>query len=201
MSRAEISHLLGVVGYALMLWAAFGYSWRKSLARRGPGPTRAWMDAHVAAGILGPALVLVHTGWGFSGLAGVTMLLTLVLVASGAVGRWVYTRLPALPPPNDDIARIDAELAGLTSVPLPELEWGGGVATLAPGRVERAVVEARIRTLRELRVVREREQAVSASRARWRRWLAGWWLLHVPLSLAVLVLALVHSLAALYFGR
>jgi hypothetical protein len=39
-------------------------------------------------------MVLLHTSWKFNGLAGVTTLFTVVIVASGFVGRYIYTRIP-----------------------------------------------------------------------------------------------------------
>ena len=190
MSRyPELAHLLGIVGYALMLWCAFGYSWRKKLERHGPGSVRGWMRTHIAAGVIGPALVLVHAEWWFRGLAGITMGLTLVIVVSGVVGYFLYTAFPAQPPSGDELARIDAELGELT---------GGEDAGTGSSRTERAVLEARIRTLQELRIAQENNLRTARMRARWRQRLAGWWLLHVPLSMAVLALVLVHVIASLY---
>ena len=48
----------------------------------------------MVTGLVGPYMVLLHTAMRFSGLAGLTMLLTLVVVASGVVGRYLYTRVP-----------------------------------------------------------------------------------------------------------
>jgi hypothetical protein len=39
-------------------------------------------------------MVLLHTSWKFNGLAGIVTLLTIIIVASGFVGRYVYTRIP-----------------------------------------------------------------------------------------------------------
>lgn len=192
MSRyPELAHLLGIVGYALMLWCAFGYSWRKKLERHGPGSVRGWMRTHIAAGVIGPALVLVHAEGSFGGLAGITMVLTLVIVASGVIGYFLYTAFPAQTPSDDELARIDAELGELT---------GGEGAGTGSSRTERAVLEARIRTLRELRIAQEHNLRTARTRARWRQRLAGWWVLHVPLSMAVLALALVHAIASLYYA-
>ena len=205
MSRyPELAHLLGIVGYALMLWCAFGYSWRKRLERHGPGSARGWMRTHVAAGVIGPALVLVHAEWSFRGLAGITMVLTLVIVASGVVGYFLYTAFPAEPPSDDELARIDTELGELIAAreaTVASRAAAGGVAAgTAPTRTERAVLDARISTLRELRVAQEKHLGTARMRTRWRQWLAGWWLLHVPLSMAVLALALVHAIASLYYA-
>ena len=39
-------------------------------------------------------MVLLHTSWKFNGLAGATTLLTLIIVISGFIGRYIYTRIP-----------------------------------------------------------------------------------------------------------
>ncbi len=119
-----VGHSLGVLGFLGMLVGSFGYSWRKSPARTGPGSLEAWMTAHVIAGIVGPYLVLLHTGFAFRGLAGVAFWAMVLVVASGIVGRYVYAR----------------------------------------------------------------------------RAMAWWWLLHVPVALAMFALAAFHTVAALYYA-
>jgi hypothetical protein len=39
-------------------------------------------------------MVLLHTSWKFNGIAGVTTLFTLIIVVSGFIGRYIYTRIP-----------------------------------------------------------------------------------------------------------
>jgi len=39
-------------------------------------------------------MVLLHTSWKFSGLAGATTLLTIIIVVSGFIGRYIFTRIP-----------------------------------------------------------------------------------------------------------
>jgi hypothetical protein len=131
-------HGLGVAGFLLMLVAQTAYTWRKRPGRSGPGPVRIWLQAHVFVGLVGPYLVLLHGAFGFGGLAGVLTLLVGVVLASGVVGRFVYTEAPRRA--GDD---------------------GSG----------------RVRTV-----------------------LSVWYLLHVPLSLAMFALAVVHILAALYYA-
>lgn len=125
-----VGHALGVAGLLLLLFAEVGYSWRKRTSRSGPGSVQRWLQAHVYAGLVGPYLALLHSAFRFRGLAGVLTLLMGVVVLSGVVGRFAYTRAP---------------------------------------------------------------------RSR-RRGLALWYLLHVPLALALLALAAVHAAAALYYA-
>jgi hypothetical protein len=53
-----------------------------------------WLKFHIFTGLVGPYMVLLHTSWKFNGLAGVTTLLTVIIVISGFVGRYIYTRIP-----------------------------------------------------------------------------------------------------------
>ena len=54
----------------------------------------AWLQFHIFTGLLGPYMVLLHTSWKFNGLAGATTLLTVLIVVSGFIGRYIYTRIP-----------------------------------------------------------------------------------------------------------
>lgn len=200
---SALGHGLGVVGYLLMLFAAFGQSWRKNPRHRGPGPMRTWLVAHVAAGIAGPVLILVHSGFAFRGLAGVTTALMLVVVASGVVGRYAYTRAPG---PSrlgtgDELRRLDAEIAALEGEAGMDTgrDFAGGGTATATRRAHDPAIEAQVRTLVRLRAEHERRMRSAQSRGRARKTLAVWWALHVPLSGAMLVLGLVHALAALFY--
>ena len=88
-------HILGIVGATMMVMTETLYSIRKRtnwLNRM--GPVRNWLSFHIFTGIVGPFLVLMHTGLEFRGLAGVSALLTLIVVSSGFFGRYLYTALP-----------------------------------------------------------------------------------------------------------
>jgi hypothetical protein len=87
-------HLLGVLGAILMLMTEFVYSARKRWHFFRFGQVRHWLSFHIFTGIVGPALVLMHTGFEFRGLAGFTMLLTVLVVLSGFIGRYIYTSVP-----------------------------------------------------------------------------------------------------------
>ncbi len=90
-----LGHSLGIIGTVLMIMTEVLYSLRKRtrLLNWG-GPVRLWLSFHIFTGIVGPFLVLMHTGLEFKGLAGISMLLTVIVVASGFIGRYLYTALP-----------------------------------------------------------------------------------------------------------
>lgn len=88
-------HMLGIVGTVLMLAAETLYSARKRLGRlRGFGAVRNWLAAHIVMGMVGPFLILMHTGLKLHGLAGLALALTGVVAASGFVGRYLYAAIP-----------------------------------------------------------------------------------------------------------
>jgi hypothetical protein len=92
-----IGHGIGIAGFLLMLATETLYSLRKRSWRAGWGPLNLWLSAHIFSGIVGPYMVFLHTGFQFAGIAGVTTLLMIVVVASGFVGRYVYTAVPHTP--------------------------------------------------------------------------------------------------------
>jgi hypothetical protein len=87
-------HGLGILGFILMLMTETLYSIRKRSRRARWGRTSSWLNFHIVTGIVGPYMVLLHTSWKFNGLAGLTLFLTLLVVLSGFVGRYIYTAIP-----------------------------------------------------------------------------------------------------------
>lgn len=88
-------HTLGIVGFLLMVMTETLYSIRKRTSwLNWAGPVRYWLSFHIFTGIVGPFLALMHTGLQFRGLAGISFLLTLIVVGSGFAGRYLYTALP-----------------------------------------------------------------------------------------------------------
>ena len=88
-------HALGIAGALLMLMTEILYSLRKRTTwLNWAGPVRYWLSFHIFTGIIGPFMVLMHTGLQFRGLAGLSFFLTLIVVGSGFIGRYLYTALP-----------------------------------------------------------------------------------------------------------
>jgi hypothetical protein len=53
-------------------------------------------------------MVFLHTSWKFNGLAGAATLLTTIVVISGFIGRYIYTRIPR----TADGIELDTSLGG-----------------------------------------------------------------------------------------
>jgi len=181
-----IGHLMGVVGFTLMLLTETLYSLRKRAMRRPRGSMRAWLRAHIVMGIVGPYLVLLHTAWTFQGLAGVLTLLMLVVVGSGFIGRYIYTAVPR----TADGAVIEAQELTEQLTALREADAADPNPTTDAARREHRSIEGRIRKL---------ERQLTA--LRWqRRALATWHTVHIPIGMAMFVVAFTHIAATLYYA-
>lgn len=87
-------HAIGILGFILMLVTEILYSLRKRARTGRWGRMAIWLKFHIYTGLVGPYLVLLHTSWQFNGLAGALTLLTVIIVFSGLVGRYIYTAVP-----------------------------------------------------------------------------------------------------------
>jgi hypothetical protein len=87
-------HALGIFGFILMLMTEVLYSLRKRTRSASWGRMSSWLQFHIFTGLVGPYMVLLHTSWKFNGIAGVTTLFTFIIVVSGFIGRYIYTRIP-----------------------------------------------------------------------------------------------------------
>lgn len=87
-------HGIGIVGFILMLMTETLYSLRKRSRSVRWGRMSTWLQFHILTGLVGPYMVLLHTSWKFNGIAGVTTLFTVIIVISGVIGRYIFTRIP-----------------------------------------------------------------------------------------------------------
>jgi hypothetical protein len=87
-------HTLGILGFFLMILTETVYSLRKRSRSARWGRMSEWLQFHIFTGLVGPYMVFLHTSWKFNGLAGAVTLMTLIVVISGFIGRYIYTRIP-----------------------------------------------------------------------------------------------------------
>jgi len=93
-AREFFGHSIGIIGFVMMLMTETLYSLRKRSRRAGWGRMSSWLEFHIFTGLVGPYMVLLHSSWKFNGLAGIAMLLTVLIVISGVIGRYIYTSVP-----------------------------------------------------------------------------------------------------------
>lgn len=93
-SGDDVGYWLGVAGGVLML-LLFGYPLRKRLRlMQRWGKAKWWFWVHMALGIFGPLLILVHSHFAARSLNAAAALYSMLLVAgSGVVGRFIYARI------------------------------------------------------------------------------------------------------------
>ena len=222
-----LGHSLGIIGFVLMLMTEILYSLRKRYTFARWGKLQHWLSFHIFTGLVGPYLVLLHTSWKFNGLAGILMLLTVIIVISGFVGRYFYTAVPRAA----DGTLIEAEqIKQMIAQSQEQLEdWRGAYPNLVK-KVEslvsfsagkrsstRATAAIRQRWRRlEGEVSAENRELVHKFRVLWdrqvvlqrqlesmagaRRLLAIWHTVHVPIGVALFTIAFIHILGALYFA-
>jgi hypothetical protein len=215
--------MLGMAGAGLLLLTLL-YTIRKripALARR--GSSKRWLEAHIFCGLVGPALITLHTSFKFNGIISVAYWSMVLVVMSGFVGRYLYVRIPrtirgaelSLEQVREHAAdlkqRIDT--AGLP----PGL--AGEIDAEAVGRGFRASLafRRRLRSLKKelrLRGVRAdlldevaavvKERAVIVRRmetlARTKKLFDLWHVFHKPLVWLMFAIAACHVVLAIYLG-
>jgi hypothetical protein len=89
-----LGYALGIVGGSLMLSLTL-YPLRKRLPSLGfLGSIKAWFNAHMILGVVGPILVLYHSNFSLGALNSNVALICMLLVSgSGVIGRFFYTRV------------------------------------------------------------------------------------------------------------
>ncbi len=199
-----IGHGIGVVGIVLMLMTATLYSVRKLSHSAHWGDMAGWLRFHMVTGLVGPYMVLLHTSMRFHGVAGVAMLFTIVVVISGLVGRYLYTAVPRGALAASAASAIDRRIARSELAPTAAEAPSGAAAALEAGGGGVAVSATPPATRDRPAGTRAPEAAATGLRldpqASTRRALASWHAVHVPLVLALFVVALVHTVGALYYA-
>lgn len=173
-------------------------------------PMRTLLAWHIYAGILGPILVLLHTGHKFESPLGTALTaLTIVVVLSGFTGRYLLSRI------SQEIREKKAVLTGL------ELAYRRTAGGLAARPEEAAAIRplagfwrrlkgllpaagpetegTAVRTLGLAEAVADVEYAIRTHET-FKRAFAGWLRLHIALSLLLYVLLAMHVWAGIYFG-
>ena len=175
-------------------------------------------------------MVLLHTSWKFNGLAGITLLLTLMIVASGFIGRYIYTAIPRTADGTEievlELERrsqqLDAELlqwldgqpelAGLTTFGLSRIPagvsgarraWAGWSLAWNKWQIRRrlpAALQAKAAHLQRLQKQQTELHRQIASLVLSRRLLGLWHTVHIPIGAALFMAAFFHSAAALYYA-
>ena len=93
-AETGLGYYLGIAGSLLMLVLLL-YPLRKRMrALRFIGNVKIWFRVHVLLGVVGPALILLHSNFTVASFNGtVALIFMLTVVGSGFVGRFLYARV------------------------------------------------------------------------------------------------------------
>ena len=90
----DAGYYIGIVGASLMLLLMTYPLYKRVRAFRSWGTTRFWFRLHMVCGLLGPALIIVHSGLNMRSMNAAWAFWSMVVVAgSGVVGRFLYRRI------------------------------------------------------------------------------------------------------------
>ena len=219
----SLAHLLGVAGWLMLLVPVlYGVRKRVPVLRR-MGSLRAWLEVHIFCGLVGPALVTVHTSFKFNGLISVAYWSMVLVALSGVVGRYLYVRIPktirGVELTYDEVlARAEALRVGLNDEALPATvraalasfdedshrlwRWSRAIAA---GRMTRrltacGVDPALVRRLRDEAAERVALESRLASLARSKRLFGLWHVFHLPLVWVMFAIVTLHIGLAIYLG-
>ncbi len=210
--------ILGVSGALLML-VPLAYTIVKrvpplktAVTRR--VPMRTLLAWHIYAGLVGPLLVLIHTGHKFASPLGLLLtLLTLVVVLSGFVGRYLLGRIGrGLRAKRDQLATLNQAYAEMAAALAADPERLAAIRPFTSFRRRLATVllspeesTGRSRFPEPLNVVRHVEAIADVENAillhdGCKRWFSRWLKWHLGISLLLYLLLFFHVWASLYFG-
>ena len=201
---------LAVLGSALMIVPLL-YSLAKRLFRLRGSSLRTFLTVHIYAGLVGPILVIIHTGHKFDNPLGVLLTtMTLIVVLSGFVGRYLLQACSrTLGEKRAERARLETLLeAGHFRLAAAAADPGGAapgrvpgvVAALFPFTVRDRAVRAALREARELAGAGAILDASIALHQRMQWWFRLWMRFHFGLTAVLYLLLAAHVLAVSYYG-
>ncbi|MGA9836150.1 MAG: hypothetical protein WBQ26_02405 [Gemmatimonadaceae bacterium] len=89
-----IGQSAGIAAFVIFLFLWLYPLRKKWKALHWTGSVGRWLDVHVTTALVLPLLLAIHTAWRSGGLIGLGLLAMFVVIASGIVGRYLYTRIP-----------------------------------------------------------------------------------------------------------
>lgn len=229
----------GIAGTALILLLAF-FGIRKRWYRSTFGTLEQWLQSHIYLGLLVLVVLIFHTGMRFNDrIAVATLVLVIIVVASGIFGAILYVTVPRMltevesnlsveemSDQLNQLARAMARIASgrsaafqrihdeLTKQTTPRGLAGWRLLVSRGRRVKQETADwARLialvpkeeqEDLRQMLVLsRQRKELLLrlVYQQRYKNVLEAWLYIHVPFTIALLVMAIVHVAGVFYYGR
>lgn len=224
---SAIGLAFGIAGYGLMLYAGL-LGARKKIPVWRIGRAQTWMRGHLWLGLLSLPLILFHGGFAWRGpLTAVLMMLLFIVIASGILGAALQHYLPGVMLAEVPMETIYEEIPHVRAQLCEEADQlVEAVAAVEAEHEDKArfrqIYFEKIRPLMErppaemfrpLRLATPapfhgvlddledicEEQRQLNRQAKLYHWLHAWLLVHVPASIALLVLGGVHAVMALRY--
>jgi hypothetical protein len=85
---------LGIVGTALMVVMHVYSVRRRARVLRDVGRLSSWLNFHIYCGLLGPALIVLHSSFKVQGLVALSFWSMIAVAGSGVLGRYLYLQIP-----------------------------------------------------------------------------------------------------------
>lgn len=168
-------------------------------------PMKQWLTWHIYAGVIGPILVLLHTGHKFESALGIALTgMTLVVVVSGFIGRYLMSfisgelrekreTLAALRRDYDRLAAGESDaVASAGGSPQP-WRWRLGAWLMPAASPELA------RIVRLTESIADLEYAIALNET-FKRGFGLWLKFHIVISFVLYGLLGLHVWAAIHFG-
>lgn len=229
----------GIAGTALILLLAF-FGIRKRWYRSTFGTLEQWLQSHIYLGLLVLVVLMFHTGMRFNDRVAVaTLVLVIIVVASGIFGAILYVTVPRMltevesnlsvedmSDQLNQLARAMARIASGRSAAFQRIHDELAKQTMPRGlagwrllvsRGRRAKQEAadwarliglvpkeEQEDLRQMLVLsRQRKELLLrlVYQQRYKNVMEAWLYIHVPFTIALLVMAIVHVVGVFYYGR
>ena len=204
-----IGSALAMVGSLLML-VPLAYTLAKRLFRIRGRALRSFLTLHIYAGIIGPILVMLHTGHKFDNPLGVLLtMMTLIVVLSGFVGRYLLQQTTRqLRDKQAELARFQpawdaAQHEMAVQIARMGLQYARR-SLFCSALVPWAVRDPALRTVGQRGMQLARAMAMLEVsillHAQVRRWFRWWLRVHLTLSTVLYVLLGAHVVIVTYYG-
>ena len=169
---------------------------------------------HIYAGVLGPILVILHTGHKFESPLGIALTaMTLLVVASGFLGRYLMSQFSqTIREKKEMLTQMEMayrETAGEMAAHPEQVAllrpWAGFWSRLAAGLFLRTPgagseeMSPAVRALRLAGSMADLEYAIK-THATFKLWFGKWLKFHIVISFVLYGLLALHVWAAIYFG-
>ncbi len=173
---------------------------------------RTLLTWHIYAGVIGPILVLLHTGHKFESALGIALTgMTLIVVVSGFVGRYLMSFIAEeLREKRDALAGLRKEYDALAAAVAQDPQTAEQVGMLRhvqtrllawafAGHGQESRISTPAKALRLAESIADVEYAIS-SHEHFKRAFGVWLKFHIVISLVLYALLGLHVWSAVYFG-